>query len=180
MYLLFFCPLYNFILFLISPQTCFQQSNGIKKKWNVFVVHIHAPGCRNSVHEKEVQWAVLITGYSKGLGAHSLHSRHKQNSGWLKRLLSRTQPLLQQDSAAYMFCCPNSRARNVAASTASISALRKPFFSSTWIALMVVPAGEQTSSLSWPGCFPVSTTILAAPWKQHQANDKFKKRKKKE
>ena len=28
---------------------------------------------------------------------------------------------------------------------------------------MVVPAGEQTSSFSCPGCFPVSSTILALP-----------------
>ena len=28
---------------------------------------------------------------------------------------------------------------------------------------MVAPPGEQTSSLSTSGCFPVSSTILAAP-----------------
>ncbi|WAR17891.1 hypothetical protein MAR_032485 [Mya arenaria] len=42
-------------------------------------------------------------------------------------------------------------ARNVAASTASISVARKPAFSSLCSAAIVVPPGEQTSSFNCPG-----------------------------
>lgn len=38
-----------------------------------------------------------------------------------------------------------------------------PFFSSSLTPAMVVPAGEVTMSFSCPGCFPVSSTIFAAP-----------------
>ncbi len=48
-------------------------------------------------------------------------------------------------------------------STAAITDERRPPSSSAFTPTMVVPAGEQTSSLSWSGCFPVSRTILAAP-----------------
>ena len=49
------------------------------------------------------------------------------------------------------------------APTASITAARSPPLSSAYTPSMVVPPGEQTASLSAPGCSPVSCTILAAP-----------------
>lgn len=49
------------------------------------------------------------------------------------------------------------------ASTALISSERKPPLSSTCKAWMVAPPGEQTLSLSWPGCCSESSSILAAP-----------------
>lgn len=54
----------------------------------------------------------------------------------------------------------------VAAATASMSAARKPAFSSTHRPSQVVPAGELTSSFSEPGCLPVDSTILAAPCRE--------------
>ena len=51
----------------------------------------------------------------------------------------------------------------VQACIASIILLRNPFSSSTRTASMVVPAGEHTISFNSPGCFPVSSTILALP-----------------
>ena len=67
-------------------------------------------------------------------------------------------------STTVQLASPSSFAFNVAASTASISVDRNPAFSSLWSAVIVVPPGEHTSSFSWPGCFPVSSTIFAAPW----------------
>lgn len=49
------------------------------------------------------------------------------------------------------------------ASTALISRERKPPLSSTCKAWIVAPPGEQTLSLSWPGCCSESSSILAAP-----------------
>ena len=51
----------------------------------------------------------------------------------------------------------------VAASTASITAARKPARSSACSPAMVVPPGLATASFSAPGCCPVSSTIFAAP-----------------
>ncbi len=48
-------------------------------------------------------------------------------------------------------------------STAEIIAERSPRSSRVRTPSMVVPPGEQTSSLRMSGCFPVSRTILAAP-----------------
>ena len=53
--------------------------------------------------------------------------------------------------------------RSFIAPTASMTAARMPPFSSAYMPSMVVPPGEQTASLSAPGCSPVSCTILAAP-----------------
>ena len=47
--------------------------------------------------------------------------------------------------------------------TACIAAFLKPRLSSTSTASIVVPAGEHTMSFNYPGCFPVSNTILAEP-----------------
>ncbi len=49
------------------------------------------------------------------------------------------------------------------ASCASITAPRKPSASREATASIVVPPGEQTMSFNCPGCFPVSSTILAEP-----------------
>lgn len=46
-----------------------------------------------------------------------------------------------------------------------------PLLSKAWIPVIVVPPGEQTSSLRAPGCFPVSNTILAAPRTVCAANE---------
>ena len=51
-----------------------------------------------------------------------------------------------------------------AASTASIRHVLKPPFSSSWMASIVVPPGEQTSSFNSDGCLPLSNTSLAEPW----------------
>jgi tryptophan synthase beta chain len=56
------------------------------------------------------------------------------------------------------------------ASMASITAARMPFSSSTLTAWMVVPPGEHTISFNSPGCFPVSSTILALPSTDCAAN----------
>lgn len=56
------------------------------------------------------------------------------------------------------------RVRIQEASTALISRERKPPLSSTCKAWMVAPPGEQTLSLSWPGCCSESSSILAAPY----------------
>src|SRR5262249_42849001 len=58
---------------------------------------------------------------------------------------------------------PNSTARRVAASTASIRAARTPPRSRACSPAMVVPPGLATASLSAPACSPVSSTILAEP-----------------
>lgn len=55
------------------------------------------------------------------------------------------------------------RVRMQEASTALISRERKPPLSRTCKAWMVAPPGEQTLSLSWPGCCSESRSILAAP-----------------
>ena len=47
--------------------------------------------------------------------------------------------------------------------TARMTAWRKPDSSRAYTPSMVVPAGEQTASLSSPGCCPVSRTIFADP-----------------
>mmetsp|Transcript_2930 Transcript_2930/g.13194 ORF Transcript_2930/g.13194 Transcript_2930/m.13194 type:complete len:313 (-) Transcript_2930:462-1400(-) len=47
--------------------------------------------------------------------------------------------------------------------TALMTVARRPPFSSSCTARMVVPPGEQTLSLSSPGCDPVSNTIFDAP-----------------
>lgn len=49
------------------------------------------------------------------------------------------------------------------ASTASITAPRKPLRSNSATPRMVVPPGEQTASLSTPGCRPVANCSLPAP-----------------
>src|SRR5262249_50082776 len=51
--------------------------------------------------------------------------------------------------------CPNSVARRVAASIASISAARSPPRSSACNPAIVVPPGLATMSFSTPGCWPV-------------------------
>lgn len=56
------------------------------------------------------------------------------------------------------------RVRMQEASTALISRERKPPLSRTCKAWMVAPPGEQTLSLSWPGCCSESRSILAAPY----------------
>ncbi len=50
-----------------------------------------------------------------------------------------------------------------AASTAAMTAGLRPATSAARTPSMVVPAGEQTSSLRTSGCLPVSKTIFAAP-----------------
>lgn len=51
----------------------------------------------------------------------------------------------------------------LAASMASIIAARTPASSMARMPRMVVPPGEQTLSLSAPGCRPLSSSILPAP-----------------
>ena len=58
------------------------------------------------------------------------------------------------DELQYYFA-PNSVARSADACTASIIIPRIPPLSITCRALIVVPPGDVTSSLSCPGCFPV-------------------------
>lgn len=60
------------------------------------------------------------------------------------------------------------RVRMQEASTALISRERKPPLSSTCKAWMVAPPGEQTLSLSWPGCCSESSSILAAPYEKKE------------
>lgn len=48
-------------------------------------------------------------------------------------------------------------------STALITVFLNPFFSRSITASIVVPPGEQTSSLSTPGCLPVSKANFAEP-----------------
>lgn len=63
---------------------------------------------------------------------------------------------------------PVSLDRLVAASTADIRAARNPLFSSWCTAWMDVPPGEHTSSFRDPGCWFVSSTILAAPYEKQR------------
>mmetsp|Transcript_957 Transcript_957/g.1494 ORF Transcript_957/g.1494 Transcript_957/m.1494 type:complete len:109 (-) Transcript_957:883-1209(-) len=64
-------------------------------------------------------------------------------------------------------CCPYSllisMARSAEAITAFMRAQRTPAFSSSCTPAMVVPPGDVTMSLRAPGCFPVSSTIIALP-----------------
>lgn len=55
------------------------------------------------------------------------------------------------------------RLRSRAASRAAMRAARTPWFSSSRMALMVVPAGDVTFSRSFTGCSPLSRSIVAAP-----------------
>ena len=48
-------------------------------------------------------------------------------------------------------------------SIALITVFLNPFFSRSITASIVVPPGEQTSSLRTPGCFPVSNANFAEP-----------------
>src|SRR5262249_44104283 len=58
---------------------------------------------------------------------------------------------------------PSATGRRVAASTAVMKAPRTPARSSSCRPAMVVPPGLATLSFNRPGCWPVSSTILAAP-----------------
>src|SRR5215510_1175243 len=58
---------------------------------------------------------------------------------------------------------PSSRERSVARSTAWMKARRSPPSSRAAMPAMVVPPGDETMSLSWPGCTPVSSTRRAEP-----------------
>lgn len=60
------------------------------------------------------------------------------------------------------------RVRMQEASTALMRRERKPPLSRTCKAWMVAPPGEQTLSLSWPGCFSESSSILEAPYSQSE------------
>ena len=72
------------------------------------------------------------------------------------------------DSCLDQFCCQSScdscLDRLVAACTALMRAALSPSCSNWWTPAMVVPPAEQTASFNMPGCWPVSSTILAAPW----------------
>ena len=63
----------------------------------------------------------------------------------------------------YYLFLPSSCALSVALPTVSMKAPRTPCCSSVFTPTIVLPPGEQTISLSSPGCLPVSSTILAAP-----------------
>src|SRR5581483_4808767 len=58
---------------------------------------------------------------------------------------------------------PSSRERSVARSTARMNVVRMPPSSSAAMPAMVVPPGDDTMSLSAPGCRPVSDSSVAAP-----------------
>ena len=75
------------------------------------------------------------------------------------------------------FIALSSFALRHAASTASIRHLRNPPFSSWWMASIVVPPGEQTSSLSSDGCFLPSKTSFADPWNKAKSSSYILKRK---
>jgi hypothetical protein len=51
----------------------------------------------------------------------------------------------------------------VAACTAFIRVALNPPFSNSKHPRIVVPPGLQTSFFNWPGCLPVSRTVLAEP-----------------
>ena len=57
-----------------------------------------------------------------------------------------------------------------AATTADIAQFLNPIYSNLWIASTVVPPGLVTSSFNYPGCYPVSSTILADPKTVYAAN----------
>src|SRR5512147_333246 len=58
---------------------------------------------------------------------------------------------------------PSSRERSVARSTARMNVVRMPPSSRAAMPAMVVPPGDDTISLSAPGCSPVSASRRAAP-----------------
>ena len=93
--------------------------------------------------------------YSSGLQSSSLCLLHKQHSCSSPFYLSIIYILRDLSAHAFMH---------------SMTLLRNPFSSSLHTPAMVVPAGEHTISLSSPGCFPVSSTILALPSTDCAAN----------
>src|SRR5579884_2579474 len=87
----------------------------------------------------------------------------------IKRRLPNRRLFADKDFADGLSCVvrhhpfPNSVARRVAASTASINTPRTPPRSRACNPAMVVPPGLATASFSAPGCCPVSSTIRAEP-----------------
>ena len=77
--------------------------------------------------------------------------------------MSRSQPMKTDELDARNAACPSSRERRVARSTALMSVRRTPPSSSAAMPAMVVPPGDATMSLSWPGCMPVSRMSRAEP-----------------